>query len=96
MGDIVPKKGYERKGMDVHVTAEIPFSTAVLGGEAVVPTLDGRVSLKIPAATQPGRVQTAGAKWDKRQKRIEIDFQTDYTSHWKILQKGSIGYGKEK
>ena len=51
---ILPKKNYERKGMDIYVTTEIPFTTAVLGGEAVVPTLDGRVSLKIPAGTQSG------------------------------------------
>lgn len=51
---ILPKKNYERKGMDVYVTTEIPFTTAALGGEAVVQTLDGRVSLKIPEGTQSG------------------------------------------
>ena len=34
----------------------IPFVGAVLGGELEVPTLDGRVKLKIPEETQTGKV----------------------------------------
>lgn len=48
------KPGFERKGSDVYTTASIPFVTAALGGEAVVPTLYGNVSCKIPAGTQSG------------------------------------------
>ncbi|MBO4981813.1 MAG: DnaJ domain-containing protein [Lachnospiraceae bacterium] len=51
---IAPKQGYERKGKDVYVTVSIPYTTAVLGGEAIVPTLTGKVSCKIAAGTQPG------------------------------------------
>ncbi len=51
---IAPKPGYERRGSDVYVTVSIPYTTAVLGGEAIVPTLTGRVSCKIAAGTQPG------------------------------------------
>ena len=36
------------------MTVNIPYTTAVLGGEAVVPTLTGRVSCKIAAGTQSG------------------------------------------
>ena len=50
----MPKKGYERKGDDVYVTVNIPYTTAVLGGEAIVPTLTGKVSCKIAAGTQSG------------------------------------------
>ncbi|MFN6268768.1 MAG: DnaJ C-terminal domain-containing protein, partial [Akkermansiaceae bacterium] len=32
----------------------LPFSTAALGGELKVPTLDGQSSIKIPAGTQGG------------------------------------------
>lgn len=41
-----------------HLTCEVPisFPTAALGGELEVPTLDGRVNLKIPAETQTGKV----------------------------------------
>lgn len=49
-----PKPGYERKGNDVYVTVNIPYTTAVLGGEAIVPTLTGKVSCKIGAGTQSG------------------------------------------
>lgn len=51
---ITPKPGYERKGTDVYVTVKIPYTTAVLGGEAIVPTLTGKVSCKIVAGTQSG------------------------------------------
>ena len=46
--------GYERKGMDVYTTLNIPFTTAVLGGEVIVPTLYGNVSCKIQEGTQSG------------------------------------------
>jgi molecular chaperone DnaJ len=34
----------------------INFATATLGGEVELPTLDGHVSLKVPAGTQSGKV----------------------------------------
>ena len=48
------KPGYERKGLDIYTTVKIPFSTAVLGGEAVVPTIYGNVVCKIQEGTQSG------------------------------------------
>lgn len=48
------KPGFERKGMDVYTTVTVPFTTAVLGGEAVVPTLYGNVVCKIREGTQSG------------------------------------------
>jgi molecular chaperone DnaJ len=41
-----------------HLYCEVPisFATAALGGELEVPTLDGRVNLKIPPETQTGRM----------------------------------------
>ncbi len=43
---------------DNHLSCEVPISivTAALGGEIEVPTLNGRVTLKIPAETQTGKV----------------------------------------
>ncbi|MGD8587343.1 MAG: molecular chaperone DnaJ [Chromatiales bacterium] len=43
---------------DNHLFCEVPisFTTAALGGELEVPTLDGKVMLKIPAGTQTGRM----------------------------------------
>ena len=48
------KPGFERKGMDVYTTVRVPFTTAVLGGEAIVPTLTGKVMCKINPGTQSG------------------------------------------
>lgn len=48
------KPGFQREGMDVYTTVEIPFTTAVFGGEAVVKTLDGQVVCKIKEGTQSG------------------------------------------
>jgi molecular chaperone DnaJ len=47
---------FERDGE--HLSCEVPvsFATAVLGGSVDVPTLDGQITLKIPAETQSGRV----------------------------------------
>jgi curved DNA-binding protein len=47
---------FERKGADLHARVGVPVTTAVLGGEAQVPTLTGSVRLKIPETTQSGQV----------------------------------------
>ena len=47
---------FERDGSDLHTTAAIDVFTAVLGGEAEVETMAGKVKLNIPPGTQPGQV----------------------------------------
>jgi curved DNA-binding protein len=51
-----PHPVFERKGDDLHTTIAVPVTTAVLGGEAQVPTINGSVRLKIPETTQGGQV----------------------------------------
>lgn len=51
---VAEKTGYERKGMDVYTVTNIPYSTAVLGGEVKVATLYGNVLCKIRKGTQSG------------------------------------------
>jgi DnaJ-class molecular chaperone len=51
-----PHPVFERKGDDLHTTIGVPVTTAVLGGEAQVPTITGSVRLKIPETTQSGQV----------------------------------------
>lgn len=46
---------FERKGDDLHAEVDVPLLDAVLGGEVTVPTIDGRVALRIPELTQNGR-----------------------------------------
>ncbi|WP_066283163.1 MULTISPECIES: molecular chaperone DnaJ [Arsenophonus] len=47
---------FERDGNNLYCEVPINFSVAALGGEIDVPTLDGRVNLKIPAETQTGKI----------------------------------------
>ena len=53
---IKPHPVFERKGDDLHTKVSLPVTTAVLGGEAQVPTITGSVRLKIPETTQPGQI----------------------------------------
>ena len=41
-------------GYDLRCEIPISFSQAALGAEVEVPTLNGKVALKIPEGTQPG------------------------------------------
>jgi len=47
---------FERDGKHLYCEVPISFVDAALGGELDVPTLDGRVKLKIPAETQTGKL----------------------------------------
>lgn len=47
---------FERDGNNLYCEVPINFAIAALGGEIEVPTLDGRVNLKIPAETQTGKM----------------------------------------
>lgn len=47
---------FRREGDDLHVELPVSLSEALLGADVVVPTLKGRVTLKIPPETQNGRV----------------------------------------
>jgi molecular chaperone DnaJ len=47
---------FERQDSEVVCNVGISYSTAVLGGEVSVPTLDGEVVMKIPSGTQSGKI----------------------------------------
>ncbi|MAT91246.1 MAG: molecular chaperone DnaJ [Halioglobus sp.] len=47
---------FERDGKHLYCEVPITFTDAALGGELEVPTLDGRVKLKIPPETQTGKL----------------------------------------
>jgi DnaJ-class molecular chaperone len=53
---VLPHAVFERKGDDLHTRVAVPVTTAVLGGEAQVPTINNAVRLKIPESTQNGQV----------------------------------------
>lgn len=50
-----PHAIFKRQGDTLFCEMPLSFTTAALGGEIEVPTLGGRVNLKIPAGTQTGR-----------------------------------------
>jgi molecular chaperone DnaJ len=47
---------FERDGKHLYCEVPITYADAALGGELEIPTLDGRVKLKIPAGTQTGKM----------------------------------------
>jgi len=51
-----PHPLFERKGDDIVCEVPLAFPQAALGAQIEVPTLDGRVKMKVPPGTQSGRV----------------------------------------
>jgi molecular chaperone DnaJ/curved DNA-binding protein len=47
---------YQRKGDNLQTDVPVPLTTAMLGGEVKVATLDGDIELKVPALTQNGKI----------------------------------------
>lgn len=47
-------KYFTRSAQDILSSVEIPFSVAALGGETIIETIEGQLTLKIPAGTQSG------------------------------------------
>lgn len=47
---------FERDGSNLYCEVPVSFTMAALGGEVEVPTLDGRVKLRIPEGTQTGKL----------------------------------------
>ena len=54
---LAPHPQFERKGRDLYTRVSIPLTTAVLGGEANVKTLAGKLlRLRVPPGTQNGQI----------------------------------------
>jgi molecular chaperone DnaJ len=51
-----PHPVFQRDHNDLHCEMPISFTTAALGGEIEIPTLDGHAKLKIPTETQNGKI----------------------------------------
>ena len=51
---ITPDSRFTREGDDLHTTATIDAFTLLLGGEVIVPTLNGNIKATIKPGTQPG------------------------------------------
>lgn len=62
---VAPHKDFKRSGYNIYFEQPISFSQAALGDTIEVPTLDGKVRLKIPEGIQTGtdiRLKEKGIK----------------------------------
>lgn len=58
---VAPDHRFSRSGSDILYTASIPLTTALLGGEVTVPTLEGEVKVKVATGTGTGdRITLSG------------------------------------
>ncbi|MGB7541849.1 MAG: molecular chaperone DnaJ [Burkholderiales bacterium] len=53
---VKPHAVFQRAHDDLHCEMPVSFTTAALGGEIEIPTLDGSARIRIPAETQSGRI----------------------------------------
>ncbi len=60
--NVKPHEFFERDGADIYVRQNVPYSTAILGGTIVVPTIDGELKLKIRKGTQSGTMMRLRGK----------------------------------
>ena len=51
-----PHSVFQRDHNDLHCEMPISFTTAALGGEIEIPTLDGHAKIRVPAETQSGKI----------------------------------------
>lgn len=54
--NVIADSRFKMDGRNIRTEIEIPLYSALLGGEAVVQTMGGKVALRIPEGTQNGRV----------------------------------------
>ena len=92
---------FERDGNDLRAKVAVPATTAVLGGEANVPTITGSVRLKIPETTQNGQVfrlkghgmPVLGKAGERGDLYASVEIQLpralnrEQRQHWEALQK---------
>jgi curved DNA-binding protein len=103
---LAPHPVFERKGRDLYLKVALPVTTAVLGGEAEVPTIGGKAArLRIPPLTQNGQVfrlksygmPSIGKADEKGDLYARVDVQlpaqltTEERAHYEALAKLSGG-----
>jgi len=70
---VTPHPVFGRKGNDLTITIPVGFDELVLGGTVVVPTLEGKVSLKVPQGTSSGRVLRVRGKGIAKRDGVQGD-----------------------
>lgn len=104
---VKPHAIFERDGANLHCDVPISFTTAALGGEIDVPTLDGRVRLKVTPECQSGKLFRLRGKGVKPVRggavgdlicRVTVETPVKLTEHQKGLLKeleSSMGDGDD-
>lgn len=60
--EVAPDKVFKREGADLIVDLNLPFSTAALGGDLSVPTLEKDLKIKVRPGTQPETILRLSGK----------------------------------
>ncbi|ESA43095.1 hypothetical protein GE21DRAFT_6742 [Neurospora crassa] len=59
---VAPDPKFQRHGSDILYTATIPLTTAILGGEVTIPTLEGDAKVRVATGTNTGDKMTMAGK----------------------------------
>ncbi len=102
---VEPHPIFLRDNLDILCDIPISFVQAALGAEIDVPTLDGKVKVKIPAGTQSGKVfrlkgkgikDVQGYRQGDQHVRITVETPTHLTTRQKELLKEFAALGGEE
>ncbi len=78
----LPHEQLERDGMNVIYELYLNFADAALGTSVEVPTLEGKVRIKIPAGTQPGKIFRLKGKGLPSVQRYGVGDQLIHVNIW--------------
>jgi molecular chaperone DnaJ len=101
---VEPHPIFVRDNLDILCEVPVSFVQAALGAEIDVPTLDGKVKMKIPAGTQTGKVfrmkgkgvkDVQGYQQGDQHVRVTVETPTRLTSRQKELLKEFATLGGE-
>jgi molecular chaperone DnaJ len=83
---VAPDSKFSRAGSDVLYTAAIPFTTAILGGQVQVPTLEGtHVRVSVPTGTANGeKITLSGMGMNKLDNRSRRSGKGDMRVEFKV------------
>jgi molecular chaperone DnaJ len=70
---VTPHSVFGRSGNDLTITVPVSFTEVTLGATITVPTLDGKVSLKVPPGTGNGRVLRVRGKGIRKRDGVQGD-----------------------
>ena len=91
---VAPDTKFSRSGSDVLYTAAIPLTTAVLGGEITIPTLEGDVKVKVATGTGTGdKVTLSGMGMKKLNSRrgtngdLRVEYKVQMPKYLSVNQR---------